>query len=144
MHRLATLHWQSLPPGVRVRAAILLNQAAAPGLGSWLMRHYWAGAGQLVLALAGLAMVGAWFVGLTGAAWRSLRSGEPMEPEALQLGWLARGFACFGVAWLWSGVTSLQIWWRWRQERKACTNVGPSVAADPKAAPRLEPDSNRI
>jgi len=143
MHRLGISKWQSLPPGVRVRAAILLNQAAAPGLGSWLMGHCWAGAGQLLLACGGLAMVGAWFVGLTGAVWRSLRSGEPMEPEALRLEWLARGFACFGVGWLWSGVTSLQIWLRSRRERQSFAEAAPSTSTGSKVPPRLGPGLNR-
>lgn len=106
-----TAKWRSLPVAERARVAILLNQLATPGLGSWLMGHRWAGAGQMLLACAAVGMAVVWFAAVLRATWNSLEAGEPLDARALHLAWLQRAVVGFAVAWAWAGVTSLQIWW---------------------------------
>lgn len=100
----------------RVRLAILANQLATPGLGSWWMGHRRAGAGQFTLALAGFLLVLWWFGEMIAGAWRAAGS---MEGESFHVPNLARlkcGFVLFGLAWLWSGWTSLCMWRAVRRE----------------------------
>jgi len=65
-----------------------------------------AGAGQLLLAVAGFVMVVGWFVLLALQVYRLAVNGEEGESVA-RLG-LAGG-ATFAAAWLWSLVTSISI-----------------------------------
>lgn len=121
--------------------AILLNQLATPGLGSWLMGHRWAGAGQLLLAGAAVGMAAVWFGAVVQATWNSLASGEPLNADALRLGWFQRAVFGFAVAWIWAGVTSLQIWWEVRRARLAVAEETPSAGFD--GPPRLDPPGKR-
>ncbi|GIX49850.1 MAG: hypothetical protein KatS3mg132_044 [Limisphaera sp.] len=94
----------------RVRLAILANQLATPGLGSWWMGRRRVGAAQMALALSGFGLVLWWFVETITGAWRAAGS---MEGESFHVPNLARlkwGFVLFGLAWLWSGWTSLCMW----------------------------------
>lgn len=136
MRARGTAKWRSLPVAERVRVAIVLNQLATPGLGSWLMGHRWAGAGQMLLACAAVGLAVGWFVAVLRAAWNSLKSGEPLDAQALRLAWLQRAVLWFAAAWAWAGLTSLQIWWEMR-----CGRSGPAPQAPPAGTavpPRLE------
>jgi hypothetical protein len=111
----------------RVRLAILLNQLAAPGLGSWWMGYRRAGAGQLALALAGFVLVCWWFAGVVMGAVRGLMAvDEPIQtlPNVRRLEW---GLVLFGLAWLWSGWTSWRMWQAARRE-------GSGLLVDPSPA----------
>lgn len=110
----------------RARMAILLNQLATPGLGSWWMGRRWAGVGQLLLALAGFAWVLAWFVALVGTAWQRLAEGEPLQLEDVRWPGLVRGLGLFGLAWLWAGWTSVQIWLGLGRRGRADSGPGAS------------------
>ena len=46
----------------KAKNAVMLNLLATPGLGSLLCRRWIAGSGQLVLAVAGFALIMVWFV----------------------------------------------------------------------------------
>ena len=88
------------------RNCALINQLATPGLGSLMARRRVAGIGQLLLAVAGFAMVLGWFA-LTAINFYN-RIVSDTEPKPT--GWLGgAGALTFVVAWLWSLVTSLQI-----------------------------------
>ena len=100
----------------RVRLAILANQLATPGLGSWWMGHRWTGAGQFTLAVAGFGLVLWWFVEMVTGAWRAAASVEEASFEVPNLARLKWGFVLFGLAWLWSGWTSLCMWRAVRRE----------------------------
>ena len=93
----------------KARNAALLNQFATPGLGSILAGHWLAGAGQLLLFLAGFVLYCAWaFSNL--AKYFSLMSLNEAPPE--NFGWnrtATMGLALCVAAWLWSLVTSLRI-----------------------------------
>ncbi len=89
----------------------LINQFATPGLGSWMGRHRVAAVGQLVLALLGFFMIVGWmfanmWLGLS-LAGVDVKAPAFMlnHPYALGIG----GAIVFGIAWLWSLVTSLQM-----------------------------------
>lgn len=89
------------------RNAALINQLATPGLGSLMAGRWVAGAGQLVLALAGFGMMLAWFVKMM-ADYYGLISDPQGEPQ-IRFGMLAAGAVVFAAAWLWALVTSIQI-----------------------------------
>ncbi len=96
----------------RLQAAIILNQLATPGLGSWIAGHRGAGAGQLTLACVGFGMFVVYFVRLMMESWQTVETGLDLQlPWA---GWWRWGLLVFGVAWAWAGVTSVQIGCRLR------------------------------
>lgn len=90
----------------KARNAALINQLATPGLGSLLARRWFAGTGQLLLAIAGFVMVVGWFVMLMIELYQeTLNSGSPRS-----IGWLGEaGALCFAVSWVWSLFTSLSL-----------------------------------
>ena len=91
----------------RARNAVLLNQLATPGLGSLLARRWFAGTGQLLLALAGFVLLLVWFV-QTMRDYYGLMFDAHADPHTTNFG-LKYGALVFLAAWLWSLVTSFQI-----------------------------------
>jgi hypothetical protein len=91
----------------------ILNQLATPGLGSLLAGCRLAGAGQLLLAVAGFGLVSAWilrrYLNLY-LEWRELPLQPPLAPWVLPA-----GAALFLAGWGWALATSLAIL---RQTRK--------------------------
>ena len=89
------------------RNAALVNLCATPGLGSLMARRWVAGAGQLILALAGFGLMLGWFVKLM-SDYYGMIDDQHSEPK---IHWrlLQAGAAVFAVAWLWSLVTSIQL-----------------------------------
>lgn len=122
------------PPRLRSRAdrlevAIVVNQLATPGLGSWMAGHRTTGAGQLVIASAG-------FAGSLVHWWRSMRAiwtaaGTGAEAVLPDNSLLMRSLVLFGIAWIWAGFTSLQIYAEIRRLRAAPPTQPPSL--DPSA-----------
>lgn len=92
----------------RALAWLIWNQLATPGLGTWLSGRRTPGALQMGLAFAGFFMVCAAFVRMVSAAWESA-DGEAEMAVGLPGFWKA-GFVLFGVAWLWAGLSSVQLW----------------------------------
>ena len=98
------------PPGPLSRSAArnaaLLNQCATPGLGSLMAGRRLAGVGQLLVAVAGFAMVIGWFVLLALQIYDELIN----DAQPKSVAWLGEvGAVTFGAAWLWSLVTSLSV-----------------------------------
>jgi hypothetical protein len=90
----------------KARNCILLNQLATPGLGSFMAGRRLAGAGQLLVAVAGFLMVCGWF------ALTAINSYNIMvnDAEPRSAAWLGKaGAFTFGAAWLWALLTSVQI-----------------------------------
>lgn len=112
---------------VTARNAALINQFATPGLGSLLARHWVAGAGQLVLALTGFALVLVWFV-KTMLNFYSLMFDQHEEPQS-HLIWLKWGVVIFAAGWLWSLVTSLQL-------LRAAKTPPPGIKNEPPILPK--------
>jgi 4a-hydroxytetrahydrobiopterin dehydratase len=87
--------------------AALLNQLATPGLGSLLCGRWIAGTGQLLLACAGFTLIIIWFVREMIPYYGLMFGDEPPHVPSLKM--LAEGGSVFGVAWLWSAVTSFSL-----------------------------------
>jgi hypothetical protein len=100
------------PPGApsltRARNAALINQLAFPGLGSLLVRRWFAGTGQLLLALASFVALCAWAIPIITTYYRFATNfrteAAPISFRGLQLSALL-----LALAWCWSLVTSYQI-----------------------------------
>jgi hypothetical protein len=88
------------------RNFFVLNQFATPGLGSIMAGRRIAGAGQLLLAVAGFVLVILWFVKTVVQSYNEVIGGIPPQSR----GWFgAAGVLVFATSWLWALVTSLQI-----------------------------------
>jgi len=129
---------QTARPLSRARAVtcVLVNQCATPGLGSLMARRMIAGTGQLLLALAGFFLIVGWMFEL----FRRLmlqQLGEPVSPDAS--GWMGKwGLALFGAAWLWSLVTSINLWRQAKTDEAAAQKPEPPRLADlPGQPPKL-------
>jgi len=84
----------------------LLNQFGTPGLGSLLAGRWMAGAGQLLLALAGCAFILVWFVAQIHQLYGQIDNDVPVQP----VGYLFTiGAILFAVSWFWSLLTSLSL-----------------------------------
>lgn len=92
----------------KARNAALLNQLATPGLGSLYARRWIAGTGQLVLACVGFILIMVWFVQIMSGYYGQMFSDAPTRPVTSPAT-LILGAALFGLAWLWSLVTSFSL-----------------------------------
>jgi len=110
----------------RLIVCILINQLATPGLGSLMARQMVAGAGQLLLALAGFGLIVTW---MCDFFYRSIKQalGEPSSQSTH--GWaLNWGFILFGASWLWALVTSVSLGIKARKlARAAKESVPPRI-----------------
>jgi 4a-hydroxytetrahydrobiopterin dehydratase len=91
----------------KAKNAAMLNLLATPGLGSIFCGRWMAGVGQLVLAVAGFALVLVWFVKEMIPYYGLMFSDEPPHLPSLKM--LAEGAILFAASWLWSAVTSLSL-----------------------------------
>ena len=105
---------ESLPPIARSKpkrsaaaTCLLLNQFATPGLGSLMVRRWFAGAGQLLLAIAGFCLIVGWFVQVSVQFYRMLADLPQTPPHYPWLG--KAGGLLFLASWLWAWVTSLSV-----------------------------------
>lgn len=90
----------------KARNCFLINQFATPGLGSLIAGRAAAGVGQLLVAVAGFALVMLWF------ALRMSQLYNEVVNDAVpkSVAWAGEaGAALFAAAWLWSLVTSLSV-----------------------------------
>jgi hypothetical protein len=110
----------------RVVTCILINLTATPGLGSLMCRRMSCGLGQLVLALTGFCLIVTWMFQIF---YRSImeQMDKPVPPDPA--GWTWKwGVLFFGVAWLWSLVTSIGLWRAAKAaEREAQSDVPPRI-----------------
>jgi len=91
----------------KAKNAAMLNLLATPGLGSLYCGRWIDGAGQLVLAVAGFALVLVWFVREMIPYYGLMFSDETPQLPSLKL--LAEGASLFAASWLWSAVTSVSL-----------------------------------
>jgi hypothetical protein len=111
----------------RVASCALINLAATPGLGSLIARRFWAGTGQLLLALAGFVLLVGWMFELFYREFRQL-SDEPIPTTPI--GWMWKwGLMCFAAAWVWSLVTSISLW-----RQAIADETGSRESAPPRLA----------
>jgi hypothetical protein len=91
-------------------------------LGSLLAGRYVAGAGQLLLALAGFGMVLGWFATVFMQMYNDLEG----QAAPRSMAWLGEaGALVFAAAWLWALVTSLSLL------REAARNESATPAPPP-------------
>lgn len=84
-----------------------INLLATPGLGTLLGRRYYAGGGQLFLALIGFFAFMFWFLQKMRVFY-SQAFGSPL-PAGTGDGIWKWGLIFFGMAWVWSLVSSVQM-----------------------------------
>ena len=88
------------------RNCFLMNQFATPGLGSLMGRRILPGIGQLLLALAGFALVIVWFVQTLKEYYGLMYDDRPAVSYAK---YFLAGASLFAASWLWSLLTSLSL-----------------------------------
>jgi hypothetical protein len=117
----------SPPPVTRNRliTCILINQLATPGLGSMMARRFVSGIGQLLLAVAGSALIVVWMFQMFYRM--TLQAMDEPAPHAANSWMWNWGLILFAASWLWSLVTSISLW---MQARKL-------AAAEPRIPPRI-------
>jgi len=91
----------------RLQIAIVINQLGTPGLGSWIVGHRVAGAGQLAFSVSGFLYFLVRCIALVAESIRTSLDGG-INPEFPMDAW-NRTLILFGIAWVWAGVTSLQM-----------------------------------
>jgi 4a-hydroxytetrahydrobiopterin dehydratase len=91
----------------KARNAAMLNLLATPGLGSLLCGRWIAGTGQLLLSVAGFALIIVWFFKEMIPYYGLMFNDETPQLPGLKM--LAAGGNLFIVAWLWSAFTSFSL-----------------------------------
>ena len=91
----------------KARNAAFVNLLATPGLGSLMAGRPLAGTGQLLLSLAGCALLLVWFVKLMSQYYGLMFNDSPIQSRHWPM--LFAGAILFGVAWFWSLATSLSL-----------------------------------
>jgi hypothetical protein len=97
--------------------------------------RYLAGSGQLLLALAGAALILLWFANILKVAYTLMEStGEPELRHGVGL----LGFGLLFLAWCWSWISSLSILRQVRrgQEQRLASIAPPATPA--AVPPRLQ------
>jgi len=92
----------------RVRTAILVNQLVTPGFGSLMCGRWLAGLGQVVTSFLGCGLILVWFVQNMAAYYGLMFSDQPAAAGSGKVA--VFGGLIFAVSWIWSGITSLQLW----------------------------------
>jgi 4a-hydroxytetrahydrobiopterin dehydratase len=110
----------------QARNAVLLNQLATPGLGSVMAGRWLAGTGQLVLSVAGFALVTLWFAQMMMRYYGQM-FGDSTVHNPVVLANLLIGGALFALAWVWSLATSFSLL---REASKVSLESLESFAAD--------------
>ena len=104
----------------RATNCAVINLAATPGLGSWLVGRMVEGVAQLILSVTGFCLLIGWFVQLVIVAVKQLGGASPDARTSL---WLLKvGGGLFVLAWIWSLVTSISVWRE--AKRNAAGQVG--------------------
>ncbi|MFO1487089.1 MAG: hypothetical protein U1F65_01290 [Verrucomicrobiota bacterium] len=110
----------SKPIGVRrAVSCALVNLLATPGLGSLMGRRFIVGSCQLALAVAGFLAITLWI----GALFcQQIAEAMEKSPALQARNWMWQvGLALFGAAWLWSLVTSIDLYLKAKANEAAAT-----------------------
>jgi hypothetical protein len=92
----------------RITTCILINLSATPGLGSIFARRMVVGIFQLILSLIGFCLIVGWMFEAMATTISQEMNGQS---HANAPDWMWRwGLIFFGTAWLWSLVTSINLW----------------------------------
>jgi hypothetical protein len=115
-------------------SCVLINLAATPGLGSVMARRFFAGTGQLLLAVAGFVLIVGWMFKMFSQIIRQ----ELDEPVLSNVpDWMWRwGLVFFLAGWLWSLVTSISLLRQVQADETAGQKPMPPPAALPGEPPK--------
>jgi 4a-hydroxytetrahydrobiopterin dehydratase len=96
---------------VKARNAAFLNLLATPGLGSLVARRWFAGTGQLTLAIVGFVIFCIPLFKILAQYYGLMFADTPPPPVKWVALFIVTGFGAglFVLAWLWSLVTSLSL-----------------------------------
>ena len=114
------------------RNAVLMNLFVTPGMGSLMAGRYFAGLGQLAVAVAGFGLFLVWFVKVMAQSYRMFSGEESTIQMHVWLGF--SGVLVFGLAWLWALATSISLMHEARRNESAGLNLS--------GQPQSEPGSN--
>jgi hypothetical protein len=96
--------------------AALVNQCATPGLGSLMAGRWFAGSGQLVVAVAGFVLVVVWFFKVMIQYYGQITGDVQPHP----VGWIGiTGGILFVASWFWALVTSISLFFEARRNAAA-------------------------
>jgi len=113
---------------------VLINQCATPGLGSLMAGCYIAGAGQLLLSLAGAAFILVWFANVLKVAYTLMEStGEPDLRHWVGL----TGFGLLFLAWGWAWISSVSILRRVNLDLQNRMNSAQNQSTPPPQPPKI-------
>ena len=113
----------------RLFACIVINQLATPGLGSLMARRFFSGAGQLLLALAGCALIALWmFQFFYRLTLREMDQPAPQNPDDRLWTW---GLILFGASWFWSLATSIGLFRQAKAAERAAREAIPPRIHEP-------------
>jgi 4a-hydroxytetrahydrobiopterin dehydratase len=94
----------------KARNATLLNQLGTPGLGSLMAGRWIAGSGQLILCVAGGALLFTWFFKILFRYYGLMFPGEGQTEQPHPIGWMgAAGGILIAVSWFWAAATSFSL-----------------------------------
>jgi hypothetical protein len=101
-----------------------------------MARRFFAGTGQLLLALAGFVLIMGWMFELFHRVFLQ-QLGEPVPPASS--GWMWKwGVVLFGMSWLWSLVTSISLLCQSKADEASGLKPAPPPQTDlPGQPPKL-------
>jgi 4a-hydroxytetrahydrobiopterin dehydratase len=113
----------------------MLNLLATPGIGSLLCGRWMAGTGQLILSVAGFALIIVWFFKEMIPYYGLMFNDQTPQLPGLKM--LVAGGNLFIVAWLWSAFTSFTL-------MRDATNSRLRSMENSAAPPALKLDEKKI
>ncbi|MGD0613894.1 MAG: hypothetical protein ABSA69_00450 [Verrucomicrobiota bacterium] len=127
----------SQPGSISYQRAVtccLINQLATPGLGSLIGHRRLPGIGQLILSVAGCALILGWWTGVLYRVYlQQLGEAMPLSSHGSLGKW---GLICFGAGWVWSLATSWSLLRQARAFKPAeLGSVPPRIPGPPPAQP---------
>jgi len=111
----------------RARNAALMNLFATPGLGSLMAGRWFAGLGQLFLALLGFVLVLVWFIKIIVPYYGQMFGDHPASPVTWKIG--IYGAIIFVVSWVWSLFTSISLIRAASREKRSKMEIFAAPAA---------------
>lgn len=109
-----------------LQLAIIINQLATPGLGSWLAGHKRSASAQLAIVLLGFFGFLLHLAQMVRDSW--VAAWEGLDPPLLSSTLMNRSLGLIGIAWLWAGFTSLLIYREMRALDRSSTPAPPRLS----------------
>lgn len=117
---------------VRAWAYLGINLFATPGMGSIMGGRRVVGRLQLCFSVAGFCLIVAWMFKVAFSSVETEINAGDAEP--VPSWWWHWGVLCFGIAWVWSLITSISLL---LEARKNSANVPPVLTINKPVPPKL-------